>query len=281
MSDTERVRAWRQRLKDNGLVPMTIWVKAETKARYEDLAIQSHHSASELAQLALDAYRFDPALVAVPATDTERIRTIVREELDEAMAIITATITAVVTDTARETLPVLVETALQRYETDTVPDTETATPQEPGWLSTVEAFVSDMATDTETNTTERALPQESPAPGVSDTGTDTVAETQQASRAAAPRETPVADTATATAMEAGAGIPALAREERTVADTKTDTDTATDTSRTHGGQRRLTPLQAAELRGKRAAGMPIQQLMQQYRLSRATVHRYLTAPPGG
>jgi hypothetical protein len=55
MSDTERVRAWRQRLKDNGLVPMTIWVKAETKTRYEDLALQSHRSASEVAQLALDA----------------------------------------------------------------------------------------------------------------------------------------------------------------------------------------------------------------------------------
>jgi len=50
--------------------------------------------------------------------------------------------------------------------------------------------------------------------------------------------------------------------------------------RTHGGQRRLTPLQAAELRGKRAAGMPIKQLMQQYGLSRATVQRYLAAQPG-
>jgi hypothetical protein len=38
MSDTERVRAWRQRLKDAGLAPMMIWVKAETKARHEDLA---------------------------------------------------------------------------------------------------------------------------------------------------------------------------------------------------------------------------------------------------
>ena len=62
MSDTERVRAWRQRLKEGGLVPMTIWVKAETKARYEDLALQSHRSGSELVQLALDAYRLDPAL---------------------------------------------------------------------------------------------------------------------------------------------------------------------------------------------------------------------------
>ncbi len=173
MSDTERVRAWRQRLKDNGLVPMTIWVKAETKARYEDLALQSHHSASELAQLALDAYRLDPALVSSTVTDIEQIRAIVREELDEAMAIITATITAIVTDTARETLPALVEATLQRYETDTVPDTETATPQEPGWLSTVEAFVSDMETDTETDTTGSAPSQEPLAPSVSDIKTDT------------------------------------------------------------------------------------------------------------
>ena len=111
MSDTERVRAWRQRLKDNGLVPMTIWVKAETKARYEDLALQSHHSASEVAQLALDAYRLDPALVSATATDTAQLHTLIREELDEAMAIVTATVTAIVTDTAKETLPALVETA--------------------------------------------------------------------------------------------------------------------------------------------------------------------------
>jgi hypothetical protein len=252
MSDTECVRAWRQRLKDNGLVPMTIWVKAETKARYEDLAFQSHHSASELAQLALDAYRLDPALVSSTVTDAEQIRAIVREGLDEAMAIITATITAIVTDTARETLPALVETALQRYETDTVPDTETATPQEPGWLSTVEAFASDMATATETDTAGSALPQESSTLYVADTVADTETETPQASRVAASGEMPVADTATATAMEAGAGVPALAREEPSVADTETATET--DTGRTPPGQHKLTPRRAAGLRAKRQRG---------------------------
>ena len=84
---------------------------------------------------------------------------------------------AIVTDTARETLPALVETALQHYVADTVPETETATPQEPSWLSTAEAFVSDMATDTDTDTAGSALPQESLAPSVSDTETDTVTET--------------------------------------------------------------------------------------------------------
>jgi hypothetical protein len=91
MSDTERVRAWRQRLKDGGLVPMTIWVKVETKARYEDLAAQSHRSGSELAQLALEAYRLDPAAVAAPITDTEQLRALIREELDQTTAILMAT----------------------------------------------------------------------------------------------------------------------------------------------------------------------------------------------
>jgi hypothetical protein len=98
MSDTARVRAWRQRRKDGGLVPMTIWVKAETKARYEDLALQSHRSGSELAQLALDAYRLDPSAVAATAPDTEQLRALIREELDQTTAIITATVTAMVTE---------------------------------------------------------------------------------------------------------------------------------------------------------------------------------------
>src|SRR2546430_422262 len=175
MSDTERVRAWRQRLKDGGLVSMTVWVKPETKARYQDLALQSHRSGSALVQLALDAYRLDPALVSVSATDTEQLRVLIREELDEAMAIMTATVTAIVTDTAKEMLPAMVQDALQPYVSDTVTETETATPQEPHWLATAEAFVSDMATDTETSGS--ALPQEPRAPSVSDTEADTVTET--------------------------------------------------------------------------------------------------------
>jgi len=71
MSDTERVRAWRDRLKQAGLVPMTIWVRAETKARYEDLALTQHRSPSELAQQALNAYHLNPATVAASTTDTE------------------------------------------------------------------------------------------------------------------------------------------------------------------------------------------------------------------
>src|SRR6266581_704173 len=99
MSDTERVRAWRQRLKASGLVPMTIWVQAATKARYEDLAVQRHRSPSELAQQALDAYRLDPAAVAATVTDTAQLRALIREELDQTTAIITATVTATISET--------------------------------------------------------------------------------------------------------------------------------------------------------------------------------------
>ena len=47
------------------------------------------------------------------------------------------------------------------------------------------------------------------------------------------------------------------------------------TSDTAPGQNKLTPLQAAEMRGKRAAGTPIKALMEEYGVSKATVHRYL------
>jgi len=278
MSDTERVRAWRQRLKDHGLVPMTIWVPADTKARYEDLALRSHRSVSELAQHALAAYRLDPSLVAAPITDAEQLQGLIRDEIDQAIAIVTATVTATVTEAITAALPAMIETVLQPYVSDTVADAETATPQEPSWLTTAEAFVSDMETDTATDTPESAVLQGSSASPVADTVTDTETATPQPPRVAAPGEAPVADTATATAMEAGAGMPTPAGEERPVSDT--ETVSATDTDRIQGGQRRLTPLQAAEMRGKRAAGMPIKQLMQEYGLSRATVHRYLTAPPG-
>jgi len=177
MSDTERVRAWRQRLKEDGLVPMTIWVKAETKARYEDLAVRNHRSGSELAQLALDAYRLDPAAVTAPVPDTAQLRTLIRDELDQTTAIITATVTATVTEIITAALPAMVETVLQRYVSDTVTETDTATPQEPRWLATAEVLVSDMATATATDTTASVPPQGPPASRVSETDTATVTET--------------------------------------------------------------------------------------------------------
>jgi hypothetical protein len=44
------------------------------------------------------------------------------------------------------------------------------------------------------------------------------------------------------------------------------------------GLHKLTPRQGDELRAKRARGAPIKALMQEYGLSKATVHRYLKTP---
>jgi hypothetical protein len=127
MSDTARVRAWRQRLKEGGRVPMTIWVKAATKARYEDLALQSHRSGSEIVQLALDAYRLDPAAVAATIPDTEQLRGIIRDELDQTTAIMTATVTATVAEIITAALPALGEAAMPRVVAAPAP----APPPEP------------------------------------------------------------------------------------------------------------------------------------------------------
>lgn len=135
MSDTDRVRAWRDRLKQAGLVPMTIWVKAETKARYEDLALSYHRSPSELAHQALDAYRPDRPSVSASVTDTEQIRSFIQAEVAQLTATVTATVTDTVTATATATvtealmaqLPGLVQAAVPHCVADTVTDAVTDT----------------------------------------------------------------------------------------------------------------------------------------------------------
>ena len=97
MSDTERVRAWRQRLKEAGLVPLTVWIRADTKLRYEDLALQSRRSVSEVAQRALESYHVAPDVLAASETTVETLRLLIREELAQG--------TAGRTDSAREPQP--------------------------------------------------------------------------------------------------------------------------------------------------------------------------------
>jgi predicted transcriptional regulator len=77
---------------------MAIWVTAETKARYEDLALTYHRSPSALVQQALDAYRPDAA-VSDTDTDTELLRALIRTEITQHIDDVTATVTATVTET--------------------------------------------------------------------------------------------------------------------------------------------------------------------------------------
>jgi hypothetical protein len=147
MSDTDRVRAWRDRLKQAGRVPITIWVTAATKARYDDLALTYHRSPSELAQQALDAYRPD-ASVSATVADTEPLRSLIRTELAQLAADVTATVTATVTDTLLAQLPTLVQAAAARGVSVTEADTETVTTPSDAAPPPHTVSVTDTATDT-------------------------------------------------------------------------------------------------------------------------------------
>ncbi len=127
MSDTDRVRAWRDRLKQAGRVPMTIWVTAATKTRYEDLALTYHRSPSELAQQALDAYRPAQGSVADTVTDIEQIRTLISAEIAQLSANVTDTVTATVTETLLAQLPSLLQTTVPGCASVTVAETDTVT----------------------------------------------------------------------------------------------------------------------------------------------------------
>jgi hypothetical protein len=120
MSDTERVRAWRDRLKQEGRVPMTIWVTAATQARYEDLALTYHRSPSALAQQALDAYRPDQAAVADAVTDTERLRAFIRAEMAQLQDVVPAAVAAAVSATVTATETVTKPVTAPETATETV-----------------------------------------------------------------------------------------------------------------------------------------------------------------
>jgi predicted transcriptional regulator len=179
MSDTERVRAWRDRLKQEGRVPMTIWVSAATKARYEDLALTYHRSPSELAQQALEAYRPNQAAVADTVTDTERLRAFIRTEMAQFIHDVTATVTATVTDILMAQLHELVQTAVAAGVSATVTDTETVTPP-----------VAATVTDTGAVTAVGGRGAELVTASVTDAETDTATDTGLAQRRQA---TPTSD----------------------------------------------------------------------------------------
>jgi len=131
---------------------MTIWVKAETKARYEDLAHQ-----------ALDAYRPTAAAVSASVTDTGQLQAIIHTELARLTADVTATVTAIVTKTLVGQLQELAQDAISSAISATVTDTETVTP--PGGTgalpvtapSTATVTATETAAETDTETATRPI----------------------------------------------------------------------------------------------------------------------------
>jgi hypothetical protein len=82
---TTRVQQWRQRLREEGKVPLTVYVGHAEKLRLEDLAATWHCSVSDLVQQAVAAYH--PGSPASPgqAASLAQVRELIREELRSAL----------------------------------------------------------------------------------------------------------------------------------------------------------------------------------------------------
>lgn len=139
MSDADRVQRWRQRMREEGKEPMTIWLSRDEKLRLEDLARTWRCTTSAMVEQALA--QFHPGSPPVPVTvpDTAQLRVLMQEALLETTAV-TELVTDIVTATLARDLPILVREAIAGIEytpvmipvTDTISnDTETARPETP------------------------------------------------------------------------------------------------------------------------------------------------------
>jgi hypothetical protein len=93
MSDTSRVQELRNRLRDEGKAPVTVWLSREEKRRLEALAKTWHCSTSELVGQALSAYQPASPPVTAAITDTAQLRQCITETVAD---IVTATLPALV-----------------------------------------------------------------------------------------------------------------------------------------------------------------------------------------
>src|SRR5437867_3142883 len=126
MRASDRVQAWRQRMRNEGKEPMTIWVGRDEKLRLEDLARTWRCSPSDLVQQALAHFHPTSPHVTATVTDTEQLRALIQAELG-ASSLVTATITDTVTATLPHLVHGLVQDMLKEHATATVADTDTAT----------------------------------------------------------------------------------------------------------------------------------------------------------
>lgn len=174
MSESARVQRWRQRQREAGKEPLTIWLTSAEKLHLEDMALTRHCSPSELVQHALAHLRGESPPVTDTVTDTEQIRAIVQHELTRTHTV-TDTVTDTVTATLHQTLPGLVRALLQEQQ-----------------LGIVTATVTDTITDTSTGPTVDLRPETATAT-VADTVTDTVS-APRVQRTAPSRQRAVTDT---------------------------------------------------------------------------------------
>src|SRR5215475_10879654 len=107
MSASQRVQAWRQRMREEGKEPMTIWLGHEDKLRLEDLARDWRCSPSALVQQALANFHPTNPYVTATETDTEQLRELIQGEIAVSPHV-AATVTATIAATLAQDLPPLV-----------------------------------------------------------------------------------------------------------------------------------------------------------------------------
>lgn len=120
MSDTDRVARWRQRMRDEGKEPITIWLSHDEKLRLEDLARTRRCTTSAMVAQALA--QFHPGSPDVTATvpDTAQLRMLMQEALLETTAV-TELVTDIVTATLARDLPPLVQAMFQDLQSMATP----------------------------------------------------------------------------------------------------------------------------------------------------------------
>ena len=130
MSASQRVQAWRQRMREEGKEPMTIWLGREDKLRLEDLARLWRCSPSALVQQALANFHPTNPYVTATKTDTAQLRALIQGEI-AASPHVTATVTATVAATLVQDLPALVRQLVEEMAREAlglpVPDTHSDT----------------------------------------------------------------------------------------------------------------------------------------------------------
>jgi predicted transcriptional regulator len=111
MTETSRVRRWRDGKRQQGLKAVTVWLTQEEELRLKDLALQWHCSPSAVIQRALAQVPTRPSSQNGSPPDTLQLRELIRAELDAREAerpSVTETVTEAVTDTLARDLPGMV-----------------------------------------------------------------------------------------------------------------------------------------------------------------------------
>ena len=197
MSESDRVQRWRQRQREAGKEPLTIWLTTAEKLHLEDMALRRRCSPSELVQHMLAQWHGETQAVTDTITDTEQLRTLVQQELSKAQNV-TATVTDTVIATLRQLLPDLLRFIMQEQRgevtaappvTDTVTETVVVPMTYPVTVTVTETVVVPMTATVTDNATDaspvlRADHILEPAPEhVADIVSDTLTDTDRAPRA--------------------------------------------------------------------------------------------------